>query len=164
MNSCKNRGPRLKAGPSKEQRMTQQQQPAPPITPPVPQPESDFYWEKCKERELWLRRCVDCGNIYFYPRDICPACFSRNTDWMQSSGRGTVHTFCIVHRAPTPAFRDMVPLRSGDRGTGRKGPGSFPTWLDIEPDPEVIKCGMAVEVTFDDLTETISLPKFRPAG
>ena len=143
--------------------MTQQHQPAPPITPPVPQPESDYYWEKCKEHELWLRRCLDCGNAYFYPRDICPACFSRNTDWIQSSGRGTVHTFCIVHRAPTPAFRDMVPyvpviidLEEGARIISHL--------IDIEPNPEVIKCGMAVQVTFDDLTDTISLPKFRPAS
>ena len=36
--------------------------------------------------------------------------------------------------------------------------------VGIEPDPAVIKCGMAVEVVFDDLTEDISLPKFRPAA
>jgi uncharacterized OB-fold protein len=36
--------------------------------------------------------------------------------------------------------------------------------VEVEPDPEVIKCGMAVEVVFDDLTDTISLPKFRPAA
>ena len=77
---------------------------------PVPQPESDFYWEKTKEHELWLRSCNDCSQAYFYPRDICPNCFSRNTTWVQSSGKGTLHTFAIVHRAPTPAFRDDAPF------------------------------------------------------
>ena len=56
--------------------MTQQQS-SPPIPPPRPQPESDFYWEKCKEKELWLRHCKTCDSSYFYPRDICPECFSR---------------------------------------------------------------------------------------
>lgn len=143
--------------------MTQQQQPAPPIPPPVSQPESDFYWEKCKAHELWLRRCNACNKAYFYPRDICPECFSRDTDWVQSSGRGTLHTFAIVHRAPTPSFRDKVPfvvaiveVEDGSR---------IPTNLvGVEPDPANIKCGMAVEVVFEDLTDNISLPMFRPAS
>ena len=67
--------------------MSQQQQASPPIPAPVPQPESDFYWEKCKEEELWLRHCKACDSSYFYPRDICPGCFSRDTDWIQSSGK-----------------------------------------------------------------------------
>ena len=34
------------------------QQAPPPITPPQPQPESDFYWEKCKEHETENRPMV----------------------------------------------------------------------------------------------------------
>ena len=77
---------------------------------PVKQPESDFYWEKAQAHELWLRRCVDCGKAFFYPRDFCPGCGDRNVEWTQASGRGTLHTFAIVHRAPLPAFRDNVPF------------------------------------------------------
>ncbi len=129
---------------------------------PVPQGESDFYWEKAKAHELWLRHCDDCNKAYFYPRDICPMCFSRNTSWIQASGKGTLHTFAIVHRAPTPAFRDdapfvvaMVDLEEGPR---------MPTNLvGVEPDPANIKVGMAVEVVFEDITDEIALPKFKPA-
>ena len=88
--------------------MTQQQS-SPSIPAPQPQPESDFYWEKCKAEELWLRHCKSCDSSYFYPRDICPECFSRDTDWIQSSGKGIIHTFSIVHRGPTPPFRDKAP-------------------------------------------------------
>ena len=133
-----------------------------PITPPLPQPESDFYWEKCKAHELWLRRCRACGNIYFYPRDICPECFSRDTDWVQSSGRGTLYAFAIVHRGPVPAFRDRVPYIAAL--VELEGGARIPTNLvDVEPDPANVKIGMAVQVTFDDLNDDISLPKFRPA-
>ena len=143
--------------------MTQPAPEPPPITPPMPQPESDFYWEKCKAHELWLRHCKGCDKAYFYPRDICPHCFSRDTDWIQSSGRGTLHTFSIVHRGPTPAFQGRAPyvvalveVESGAR---------IPTNLvEVEPDPASIKVGMAVEVVFEDLNDTISLPKFRPAS
>ena len=77
---------------------------------PVKQPESDFYWEKAQAHELWLRRCNACEHAYFYPRDFCPDCGSRDVSWVQASGRGTLHTFAIVHRAPVPAFRDHVPF------------------------------------------------------
>ena len=137
------------------------QQAAPAITPPVPQPESDFYWEKCQEHQLWLRYCRDCNTAYFYPRDLCPQCFSRNTDWIQSSGRGTVHTFCIVHRAPTPAFRDRTPYVPAVVELD-EGARICTNLVEVVPEPTAIRCGMAVEVVFEDLTDAISLPKFRP--
>jgi len=129
---------------------------------PTPQPEWDFYWEKAKAHELWIMRCDDCQQAYFYPRAICPNCFSRNTRWLQSSGRGVLYAFTVVHRGPTPAFRDAVPyvgalvqLEEGVR---------IPTNLvEVEPDPANIKVGMPVEVIFEDVTESITLPKFRPA-
>ena len=129
---------------------------------PNPQPEWDYYWEKAQAHELWLMHCDDCGKAYFYPRPICPNCFSRNTRWRQSSGKGVLHAFSIVHRAPHPGFVDMVPyvaciieLEDGVR---------FPTNLiEVEPEPANIKVGMAVEVVFDDVTDKITLPKFRPA-
>ena len=140
--------------------MTQE---APKITPPVPQPESDFYWEKCKEGELWLRHCKSCDKTYFYPRDLCPMCFSRNTDWIKTDGKGTLHTFAIVHRGPTPAFRDKAPYVTAV--VELQGGARMPTNLvEIDPDPAVIKCGMALEVTFEKLDDNISLPMFRPSN
>jgi len=128
---------------------------------PTPQPEWDFYWEKAKAHELWLMRCRDCSGTYFYPRPICPQCFSRNTEWFQSSGRGTLHAFAIVHRAPTPAFADMVPYVTAF--VELEGGARLPTNLvQVEPDPSKIKIGMAVEVVFDDVSPLITLPKFKP--
>lgn len=143
--------------------MTQPRQEPPPIPPPVPQPESDFYWGKCRAHELWLRHCRACDETYFYPRDICPGCFSRDTDWVRSSGRGILHTFAVVHRGPIPAFRDRTPYIAAI--VELEGGARLPTNLvDVAPDPAVIKVGMAVEVVFEDLDATISLPKFRPVA
>jgi uncharacterized OB-fold protein len=138
--------------------MTQQ---TPRITPPVPQPESDFYWQKCKAHELWLRHCKSCNKTYFYPRDICPGCFSRDTDWVKSSGRGIVQTFAIVHRAPTPAFTAPYVVAVVELEGGARMPTNL---VQVTPDPSNIKCGMPVEVVFEDLDDKISLPKFRPVA
>ena len=107
--------------------MTQPAQPAPPIPPPQPQPESDFYWEKCKAHELWLRHCKSCDRTYFYPRDICPLCFSRDTDWVQTNGKGTLYAFSIVHRGPQPCFPRQGALRYRRRGArGRRADAHQP--------------------------------------
>ena len=137
------------------------QQPASPVTPPIPQPESDFYWEKCKEHELWLRHCNACDQAYFYPRDICPGCYSRDTNWIQSSGKGELYAFAVVHRAPVASFRDRVPYVTAMvvLEEGARMPANL---VEVEPDPAVIKIGMPVEVTFERRTEEISVPLFRP--
>ncbi len=128
---------------------------------PQPQPETDFYWQKAKAHELWLMRCKDCNQNYFYPRPICPNCFSRNTEWFQSAGKGTLHAFAIVERAPTPAFADMVPFVTAIvEIDGVHMPSNL---VEVQADSEHVKIGMAVEVVFDDVSDTITLPKFRPA-
>ncbi|HZT05767.1 MAG TPA: Zn-ribbon domain-containing OB-fold protein [Chloroflexota bacterium] len=128
---------------------------------PIPQPETEYYWQRAREHELWIMRCEACGNAYFYPRTICPLCFSRDTRWLQASGRATLHAFSIVHRAPAPGFTTpyvaaIVELEEGPR---------MPTNLvGVEPDPAAIRIGMPLEVVFEDVTDEISLPQFRPVG
>jgi hypothetical protein len=36
--------------------------------------------------------------------------------------------------------------------------------VDVEPDPGAIRCDMPVEVVFIDVSDEVTLPKFRPAG
>ena len=142
--------------------MTQQPQQSPPPKPlPTPQPESEFYWQKCREHGLWLRRCSACAQAYFYPRDICPGCFSRKTEWVQSSGRGSLYAFAVVHRPPTPAFRDEVPYVAAIVELA-EGPRMATNLVEVEPDPAQLHIGMPVEVVFQDVDESISLPMFRP--
>lgn len=129
---------------------------------PVPQQESDFYWEKCKEHELWLRYCNHCSEAYFYPRDICPRCFSRDTTWIQSSGKGHLYTFAIVHQIPRPNYKGPLPFVIAMVKL-REGPVMPTAIVEVEPEPENLRIGMPLEVTFEDITERISLPKFKPS-
>lgn len=132
---------------------------------PVPQPQqySDFYWEKAKQHELWLRRCDECGKAYFYPRDISPCCFSRDTSWTRASGKARLHTYAIVHRAPHPGWENEVPFVTAIVEL-EEGPRMPTNIVGIgEPTPEKLRIDMPLEVTFEDITETITLPKFRPA-
>ena len=128
---------------------------------PQPSPETQRYWDGCKRHELWLPYCKQCDQHFFYPRPFCPRCFSWDIEWRQASGRGTVYTFAIQYRAYAPGFEPpyVTAIIQLD-----EGPRLLTNLVDIEPDPEKIRCDMAVEVTFEDVTDEISLPKFRPVS
>ena len=130
---------------------------------PVPQGESDVYWQKAKEHELWLRSCNDCGGAYFYPRDISPCCFSKDTTWVRASGKATLFTYAIVERAPHPGFVPDVPFVTAIVEL-EEGPKMATNIVIDEPTPEKLQIGMALEVVFEDINDDLALPKFAPAG
>ncbi len=133
---------------------------------PLPQPitpESRPYWEGLKQGKLMLPKCADCGHTFFYPRILCPRCQSRAITWVQASGKGRLHAFGIAHQSfnrafkvPAPYVLAMIELE--------EGPRLLSNLVDVEPDPKVVKCDMAVEVVFHTLTDDVTLPLFRPAG
>lgn len=67
------------------------------------------FWAAAAEGKLIFQRCLSCGEAQFYPRPHCARCHGNKLRFETSSGRGTIHTFTIVHRAPTAAFKARVP-------------------------------------------------------
>lgn len=51
---------------------------------------------------LGLSSCRSCGHAWQFPRAMCPACASTDIGQVTASGRGTVWSVTVVHRAPTP--------------------------------------------------------------
>ncbi|MDA1296379.1 MAG: Zn-ribbon domain-containing OB-fold protein [Chloroflexi bacterium] len=128
---------------------------------PVAQPESDHYWEQAANGKLVLQRCSDCGEAQFYPRVMCIHCGSRSIEWIESSGRATLFTFAIVHVPPHPGFRGDVPYVTAivELEEGVRMPSQV---IGIEPDPDQLRIGMPLQVVFDQVTDDVALPKFRP--
>ena len=129
---------------------------------PMPQGESDIYWKKAKSGELWLRSCNACGNAYFYPRDISPCCFSKDTEWIKASGKATLFTYGIVQRAPHPGFVDDIPFVTAVVEL-EEGPKMATNIVIDEPSPDNLIIGMDLEVVFEDINDDLALPKFKPA-
>jgi uncharacterized protein len=74
-----------------------------------------------------------------------------------------IHAFTIVHNQRAPGFADEVPyvvamieLEEGVR--------LMSNVIDVEPDPEHVKIGMPVEIVYEDVTDEITLSKFRPVA
>ena len=129
---------------------------------PVPTPETQFFWDKCKEHELWLQRCQACRHVFFYPRLHCPQCLSDEVPGFRASGKGTLWTYMINHRA-VPGFEDDAPYAIAIVQL-EEGPRMMSNIVGIENTPENLVLDMPLEVVFEDATEEISIPKFRPAG
>jgi uncharacterized OB-fold protein len=129
---------------------------------PSPSPETRPYWDGCKNHELWLPYCRPCQAFFFYPRRFCPQCFSWDVEWRKVSGRGRLYSYAIQYRAFHPGWAQDTPYVTAIVELD-EGPRLFTTLVGVEPDPKVIHCDMPVEVVFDDVSEEISLPRFRPA-
>ena len=132
-------------------------------TKPLPIITSDNrdYWAFCKQHEFRMQKCRDCGHIRFPPSFLCPRCHSTNADWTALSGRGEVYSY-VTYRVPYhPSYVDDIPYIVAFIQLA-EGPRMESNLTGLLPGD--VKVGMAVEVYFDDVSDDISLPKFRPAS
>jgi uncharacterized OB-fold protein len=127
------------------------------ITVPEPSPWSRPYWDGCARAELRYQRCGACGSAVFNPSTMCRLCGSTELAWQRSEGRGTVYSWSIVWKAPTPAFE--VPYA--------------PAIVDVEEgfqmisavigcEVEDVAVGLRVRVEFHPIGSGFQLPYFRP--
>ena len=130
---------------------------------PEPSPETRFFWEKCRQHQLWLPYCRRCQRFFWYPRDFCPRCFAWDVEWRQASGRGRVYSFAIHYRAFHPAWEPEVPYVTAIVEL-EEWVRLYTALVGVEPEPGKVRCEMPVEVVFEDVSEGISLPKFRPVA
>ena len=131
------------------------ERPLPAITP-----ETRHFWEGTRAGELRLQRCAACSCVYFPPRPFCPQCTSRNVGVFRASGRATLYSYVIHHRA-APGF---VPPYSIAVVQLEEGPRMMTNIVEVEQSPEALRLDMPLEVIFQPMNDEISLPLFRPAG
>lgn len=129
---------------------------------PEPTPETRHFWDGTRAGELRLQRCDDCAHVYFPPRPFCPKCNSRNVSVFRASGRGTLYSYVISHRAvPDSGFEAPYSIAVVEL---EEGPRLMTNIVDCEQTPEALQLDMPVEVVFHHLSDEIALPRFRPAA
>lgn len=131
---------------------------------PLPQsdPDSAPFWDACREHRLVAQCCTQCGTFRWPPRGVCPKCHSWDTEWKVLSGRGVIESYVVVHRSFHRGFDNEIPYVIADialDGTDEKVVVLFNV---VGIDWEKVHVGMPVAVEFDDVTDEITLPKFRP--
>jgi uncharacterized OB-fold protein len=136
--------------------------PAEVLLPPIPGPDPmhRFYWDAVKQHRLCLLRCQNCGHYVHYPRIICDRCQSTNLAPEEISGRGTLYAYTTVMQAGHPYFLDKIPYIIGVVEINEEPGVRLPSGIDAAE--EEIRCGMPVHVVFKEITDSLTLPFFRP--
>ena len=126
---------------------------------PQPTPETQHFWDGTMAGELRLQRCKDCGEIYFPPRPLCPACSSRNVEVFTASGKATLLSY-VINQRPHPSFDSPYAIALVRL---EEGPTMMSNIVGCEQTPEALVLDMPLTVTFEDNGD-IAIPLFRPAN
>ena len=103
----------------------------------VPYTKVTEFADYLKDGKLMASKCKKCGQFSFPPRADCIHCLSDEFEWVECSGKGGLHTYTIIHAAPT-GFDDIAPYILGvlDLDDG----GRLMAWINAPR--EEIKIGM----------------------
>lgn len=127
---------------------------------PVPTPETAHFWEGTRQGELRLQKCDACAHIYFPPRPFCPACAGRDVSVFPASGRATLYSY-VIHERAIPGFEAPYAIAVV---TLEEGPRMMCNIVDTPQTPEALVLDMPLTVTFETLTDEITLPQFKPVA
>lgn len=116
------------------------------------------FWDACRDGRLSLQRCTACGHVRYPIAHCCPVCLSTDFAWADLSGRGTVFSYVVFHRAYHPAFKADVPYNVALVQLD-EGPRMYSNIVGTPNDK--VRIGDAVEVVFDPVTQEVSIPRFQ---
>jgi uncharacterized protein len=129
------------------------------VSVPMPTADSEVFWEGCRSGVLLIPRCRVCGELNWFPRAMCRRCSADDLEWVQMSGSGTVYSFSVVSRPPSPDLPDSYVLALVDLAEGVR----LMTHI-VDCPPEAVQIGLPVVLRFERLTDEISLPVFALAA
>jgi len=122
------------------------------IFPPPVTPETRRFWEAAEKGNLLYGYCNACREPHYFPRTLCPFCFSDKVVWKKASGRATIYTFSIMHRSQTGPFAIAYV-------TLEEGPSLLTNIVDS--DLKAVKIGASVELEFKPSEGGPPVPFFR---
>ena len=131
-------------------------------TPDYPSPIEDAdnkpFLEAWRDGALCLQHCPGCGRGIFYPRPVCPHCWSEDLEWRRSSGLGEIVSFSKIYRPNHEAFKDEIPIVLAEVRLS-EGVGLLARILD---DYAGVRSGARVELVTDAWQRhKLPLPVFR---
>ena len=115
--------------------------------------ETKPFWDAAAEGRFLIKRCTACGEAHWYPRALCPFCFSDETVWEESPGEGVIYSYSVMRRSPSGPFAiGYVTLN--------EGPAVLTNFLGVAP--EALSIGQKVKVKFQPTEGGPPVPVFTP--
>jgi uncharacterized OB-fold protein len=115
--------------------------------------ENKTYWDAAGEGCLLIKHCAACGHNHFYPRALCPHCFSHETQWRESSGAGTIYSFSVMRRVAQPYAIAYITLDDGVTIMSNI----------VDCDLDALAIGQRVKVAYRPSSGPVTIPVFVPA-
>ena len=115
------------------------------------------FWQALRRREVKVQRCGSCGTHRFPATRFCANCRSDASEWVAVAPTGTLETWCVFHRPyfeglPVPYTVIQVKLDCGVR--------LFSNPSSVEAN--MLRIGMPMAAVFEDVTDDVTLLKFKP--
>jgi uncharacterized OB-fold protein len=134
-----------------------------PFQDPFADAETQPFWDAAKEGRLTASRCTTCGTHLLPPQPRCFNCQGTGFEWVDLPGTGTIYTFTVVRHPLAPHLAEVVPYASGViQLDGTEGGGARMISNIIDCDPEKVAIGDRVRVVFEQVSDTLALPRFTP--
>lgn len=130
---------------------------------PIPDVLTQPFWDGCRRGVINVQCCQSCRRLRHRPSAGCHWCGEQRVDWMELSGRATVYTYTIVHRAFHPSFADEVPYIVALVAAEEDPTVRFHTRI-VECELSQIYVAMKVEVVFRKESDGTVLPFWRPTA
>src|SRR5262245_8221568 len=73
------------------------------IRPPLGH-DNGWWWQLVDQGVIPIQKCNGCGKLHHPPRPMCDACRSTDLGHVAASGRGTLHTFTVIHYPQFPGY------------------------------------------------------------
>src|SRR3990172_2140420 len=77
--------------------------------PRFPEPDTQPFWDATREHKLTYQVDRDTGDVVFFPRAHNPKNGSRNLEWRESKGEGTIYSYSVVRLNRHPALSPLAP-------------------------------------------------------
>ena len=119
------------------------------------------FWDATADHRLVIHQCAACGTLRHPPGPFCWKCRSRDSQWADVAGLGTVFSFTVVRHAMTPAAKDAVPYVVA-LVTLDDAPGVRPITNIVGIEPGEVRIGLPVQVVWDDVRPGTTVPRFAP--
>jgi uncharacterized OB-fold protein len=130
---------------------------------PHANPTTEPFWDAAKEDRLSVPRCTTCGTFRLPPSPFCFECQSRDVDWVELPGTGSIYSFTVVRHPLHPDLADCCPYVSGVvELDGTQGAGARMLVNIIDVDPDQVRIGDRVEIVWEHVNEDMTSFRFRP--
>lgn len=127
------------------------------IKPPLGH-DNAWWWEQANLGKLAIQRCQGCQSLRHPPRPMCEQCRSMEWDFIESSGRGVVASYTVLHHPQFPGYDYplaivLVDLEEGTRLTAQL----------MDCDTDQVEFGMNVQIKIHEDEDGFKIPVFIPA-